>query len=330
MALDPDKIEQKLDLVKAGAMVVSDTAGGLMFQNMMEVMEFAKLMCLSQTAVPKHLRNNPGACLAICVQATEWRMSPFSVANKSYEVNDRIAYESQLITAVINARAPLQSRLRYKYDGTGTDMKCTITGLMKGEATPLEYESPAIKDIKVKNSPLWTSDPKQQLGYYASRAWARRHCPEVILGIYADDELDGSIGHENAKDITPRPDVASRLNGKKDRGFSAAHVTAQIGHKPEQAVDTAIPSDTKQTASADAAKPAEEQQLSLSAGDVETELAGKRKALENCESESDVKVIAEQVTAFLKQNNRADLLADFLSLAEKRGKKLHGKAPVAA
>jgi hypothetical protein len=30
------------------------------------------------------------------------------------------------------------------------------------------YTSPMIKDIKVKNSPLWTADPDQQLFYFAS------------------------------------------------------------------------------------------------------------------------------------------------------------------
>jgi hypothetical protein len=77
---------------------VSDALGGLRFQNMVEVMEFAKCMASPSTAVPKHLRGNPGMCLAVCVQALEWRFSPFAVANKSYVVNDRIGYESSWCT----------------------------------------------------------------------------------------------------------------------------------------------------------------------------------------------------------------------------------------
>jgi hypothetical protein len=222
---DLDRIEQKLDRAAAGAMVVSDKVGGIMFQNMSEVLEFSKLMSLSDAAVPKHLRGNPGACLAIVTQALEWRMSPFSVANKSYYVNDRIAYESQLIHAVIEARAPLQRRLTVSYDGAGADRKCIVTGHLKDEVDPVIYTSPAIKDITVKNSPLWKSDPDQQLWYYASRAWARRYCPDVLLGIYSKDELDQeNMGAEKAKDITPRPRLSQRLKGSQGRGFDAGHV----------------------------------------------------------------------------------------------------------
>ena len=53
-------------------------------------MTFAKLMALSHVAIPKHLRGNPGACLAVTIQAIEWRLSPYAVANKSYSVNDRL------------------------------------------------------------------------------------------------------------------------------------------------------------------------------------------------------------------------------------------------
>jgi hypothetical protein len=109
---DLERIEQKIDRTVAGAVTVSDSVGGIMFQNMSEVLEFAKLMSVADVAVPKHLRGNPGACLSIVTQALEWRMSPFSVANKSYSVNDRLAYESQLIHGVVEARAPLKQRLR--------------------------------------------------------------------------------------------------------------------------------------------------------------------------------------------------------------------------
>lgn len=328
--MDVSKIEEKIDRAVAGATEISMEVGGIRFQSMMELFEMAKMMAVAQTAVPKHLRGNPGACLAVCIQALEWRMSPFAVANKSYEVNDRIAYESQLITAVINARAPLVSRLRYVYDGEGIEMKCTVSGLLKGEATPLDYESPQIKNIKVKNSPLWASDPRQQLAYYSSRAWARRHCPEVILGIYADDELDNDIGGDNIRDITPKPDIATRLSGAKGRGFNQDHVKTQIEHKPETAINTVPQAKVEpEPVTADTAKPAEVQ-MDLAAGDVETEIADKRRALQNADTESDLKELVGSATAFLKQHNRTDLLADLLSVASEREKQIGKKKAKAA
>ena len=241
---DLERIESKIDRAAAGAMVVSDQIGGIMFQNMSEVLEFSKLMSLSDGAVPKHLRGNPGACLAVVTQALEWRMSPFAVANKSYFVNDRIAFESQLIHAIIEARAPLAGRLKASYEGTGADRKCIVTGHLKDEVDPVIYSSPAIKDIAVKNSPLWKSDPDQQLWYYASRAWARRFCPDVLLGIYSKDELEADhVGADKAKDVTPKPKIGERLKGNRGRGFDAGHVERQTSAVVinETAVEPSVP-----------------------------------------------------------------------------------------
>src|SRR5262245_27060287 len=99
-------IEKSIDKTQAGAIAMSFEQGGASFKSMGEIMEYAKLMSVASVAIPPHLRGNPGACLAICIQAVEWKMSPFAVANKSYVVNDRVSYESQLIHAVIEQRAP--------------------------------------------------------------------------------------------------------------------------------------------------------------------------------------------------------------------------------
>lgn len=177
------------DLSPRGQIAIDQHEGGLTFANMGEVVEFAKLMAKSQVAVPKHLRDNPGACLAVTMQAVEWRMSPFAVANKSYSVNDRLAYESQLMQAVILQRAPIIGRIRFTYDGQGTSRTCTATAVLRDGTGEVSYTSPMIGAIKVKNSPLWSQDPDQQLSYYAGRNLARRYFPDVLLGIYAEDEL---------------------------------------------------------------------------------------------------------------------------------------------
>lgn len=308
---DIDRIEGKIDRTVAGAVVVSDNIGGVMFKDMAEVMEFSKLLAVAGTAVPKHLRGNVGACLAVTIQALEWRMSPIAVANKSYEVNDRIAYESQLIHAVVEARAPLKQRLRKRYTGEGPTLQCFVSGHFKGEIDPIEYESPKISEIKVKNSPLWSSDPRLQLWYYSVRAWARSNCPDVLLGIYAEDELDGNRGHEHARDVTPKPDISKRLTGNKGRGFSESHVEANT--KTETGTAKPEPEIIPPT------------QLDL-ASDVENELANKKRAVENADTLEDVAHLVASTTNYLKDNKRTELLADFLSVAKAREKKLTSSA----
>jgi hypothetical protein len=204
------ELERKIDREAAGALTLSPQPGGAFAiapRSMGEVMEFAKLMAISGVCVRPVFRGNPGACLAIAVQAMKWGADPFAVANKAYVVKNRsgeetIAYEAQLIHAIVNASPALLRRLRPVYEGDGQERRCRIVGWVKGESEPLEYQSPPVRAIAVKNSPLWQGDPDQQLFYYSTRAWARRHLPEILLGIYAQDEFHGeTLDHEPRHEV---------------------------------------------------------------------------------------------------------------------------------
>lgn len=191
-----------------------------------QVMRFADVMSTGDIALPKHLRGNKGACLAVTMQALQWEMNPFAVASKSYQVNGVISYEAQLITAVINTRSGIKGRLKYVFSGKGDNLTCTVTGIL--DDTECIYISPEIRNITPKNSPLWKSDTQQQLGYYSARAWARRYCPEVMLGVYDREEA------EQIRDITPRndkPTILKSLTAEKpansDEGFNRQHLNEE-------------------------------------------------------------------------------------------------------
>lgn len=191
-------------------------------QNLGEVVKFAEVMSRAGSVLPKHLQGNPGGCMAVTLQALDWRMNPFAVASKSYEVQGRVAYEAQLIAAVVNTRSGIKGRLRYDFEGEGATLVCRVTGSLDG--MDCVYETPPIGSITVKNSPLWKSDPRQQLGYFAARSWARRHCPEVILGVYDRDEA------QEMRDVTPQSSgLASRLAADPQGGFNPAGVAETLG-----------------------------------------------------------------------------------------------------
>ncbi|WMT85611.1 recombinase RecT [Pelagibacterium sp. 26DY04] len=192
-------------------------------QNLGEVVKFAEVMSRAGKMLPPHLQGDVGACMAVALQAFEWEMNPFAVASKSYFVNQRVAYEAQLIAAVVNTRSGIEGRLRYEFEGEGNTLKCIVTGTLDGQECT--YETPTFGQITTKNSPLWKSDPRQQLGYFAARSWARRHCPEVLLGVYDREEA------ATMKDVTPaQPQgtgLAARLSGGSN-GFNADNVGATL------------------------------------------------------------------------------------------------------
>jgi hypothetical protein len=193
---------------------LSLTDGGIIMPDRLgDMIEFAQVMCKADVAIPKHLRGNPGACLAVAMRARAWRMDPFAVATKTYAVNDILAYESQLVTSVINRHAPIKGRLVPRYVGAGADRQCILEPeTHDGQLLP--YESPKVKDIGVKNSPLWKNDPDQQLFYSSARAWSRRYFPELLLGVYDPEEA------RTMRDVTPKDRVDNFL---EDAPVEEAH-----------------------------------------------------------------------------------------------------------
>jgi hypothetical protein len=185
-------IESRID--KAIAANLSVDSGLVRFNNLGDVMEFAKMMAISGQAVPPHLRNQIGFCFSVCVYALEWRFSPFAVANKTYVVNDRLCFESQLIHAVIQQRAPLIGYLQHSFAGEGGKRTCTVWANIRGLDEPKKYTSPPIESILPKNSPLWKTKPDLQLFYNTTRDWARMHFPDVIMGVYTDSEMEDHKG----------------------------------------------------------------------------------------------------------------------------------------
>lgn len=210
-----------------GVTVQHHAAGGVSQVNLPQVVEVAKFMAACQEGVPPHCRGNVGICLRVTFQAVEWQMSPFSVADMSFIVSGRLGYQSQLLHAVVEGRAPLMHRLECEYLGDGENRQCIVRGhFITGDLR--EYISPKIKDIKIKNSPLWVADPDQQLFYFASRSWARKWCPDVLLGCYTREEIQ----RVDLEDHTPQPGLHARLAGsaRSEEGHRPGHVAAELDH----------------------------------------------------------------------------------------------------
>ena len=190
----------------------SPVSRGVNVDTLPEAVDFAKVMCQAEQAIPAAFRRKPGMCLAVTMQALRWGFDPFGVAQNAYVVNDKVAYEAKLMVAAINANAGLAEPLDYQYEGSGDDLFCRVIGHLyraDGEVIQRLYETPPIGSISPKNSPLWQKDPRQQLAYYGARSWARRHAPEVLLGVYGRDEAVDDVGSViNAR----RPSMRERFN----------------------------------------------------------------------------------------------------------------------
>ena len=243
MMVDVAEVEKRTDLVRRTGIEMDRHVGGIAVRTLADVIEVATLYARSGVMVPPHCRDKPGVCFALCQQAHEWGMPYLAVINKSYVVNnrgtERIAYESQLIHAVVERNAPTQGRLRYEILGEGDQRRCKVWATFKGEERPHEYISEELGKLRdsrgrndqgqLKGSPLWDAQPEVQLFYSASRQWARMFCPDVLLGAYTPEDPV----YEERDAVPTEAPIVTRLREAKahgDRGFDLAHVRREAGH----------------------------------------------------------------------------------------------------
>lgn len=163
------------------------SANALMPRDMNSAMALANMMATGRL-VPQHLQKSPGDCLMVIEQAIRWGMSPFAVAQCTSVVQGKLMFEGKLVSAALHSSGIMASRLDYEFSGSGDARTIMARGTLRGEAKPREIEV-ALKDAKTSNG-MWTKQPDQQLVYFATRAWARRHAPEVMLGVYSPEEFE--------------------------------------------------------------------------------------------------------------------------------------------
>lgn len=189
-------------------------------EGMNQLVRFAELMSQSKATVPEHLEGKPADCLAVTMQAAQWGMNPFAVAQKTHVVNGKLGYEAQLVNAVVSSSSLLATRLNYRWSGDWSNVNgktdkspnltVTVSAVLKGEAEPRELTI-SMAQAGVRNSPLWEQDPRQQLAYLCTKRWARLHAPDVLLGVYTPDELQETAPRVE-RDITPQTTTAAGMN----------------------------------------------------------------------------------------------------------------------
>lgn len=197
---------------------------------MNRVMKFAEVMATGKATIPKELQN-VGDCMALTLQAMNWKMNPFSVAQKVHFINGKIGYEAQLVAAAVENSGAVIGGFHFEWYGPwekvvgkfeikinsdkkeyrvpGWQLKdeegigIRVWATKRGESEPRVLDL-LLAQARTRNSTLWADDPKQQLAYLAQKRWARLYTPGVILGVYTPDELEPQ---PQEKDITAQAEV---------------------------------------------------------------------------------------------------------------------------
>lgn len=189
----------------------------------------AQLMAKS-SLLPKHLHGNPGNCLAVLMLSRDWNMNPIAVGLKTSVIpkkggGETLMFEGQLVNAVIGKSKEVNGRLKFDLSGKGETTTCIVRGTLRGES---EERTVNVGMPKTRNSPLWSGnqgDIEQQLTYLAARTWARRHIPEVLLGVYTPE--DDWTEREPDAVSERRSAVASRMAALENQASPGTGIPAE-------------------------------------------------------------------------------------------------------
>lgn len=171
--------------------------------------------------VPDHLKGKVADCSLVAAQAFRWRMDPFAVAQHTFVLQGKLGYEGKLIAAVVNSHRRIETRLNYAYEGEGQARRVVVTAQIKGEKGERRIEGTV--QGWATNNEQWKKSPDQMLAYRGAREWARRHMPEAMIGIQAEEEVRETVSLERGPDGTygaPAPATLGALT-EKLRGESA-------------------------------------------------------------------------------------------------------------
>ena len=244
--MSPDQSQTQLAVLPESTMVPT---------TLQSCMEFANIMCKGGL-IPAHLRNAADA-LRVVIQSSKWQLDPFAVADKTSVINGKLMYEGQLVMAVINSRGKMKERLSYDYKGEGDNRVLTVTGTVQGEDKPREIVLPFTLAKKINKNGQMGINPDQQAAYIGARLWARKHMPELMMGIYTPDEIDP----DEPLNVTPgigakrdeAPAKADHAGGekvdlkKKATGTKAAAIEVSTTEVKEKKPITALRHDEKIT-----------------------------------------------------------------------------------
>lgn len=159
-------------------------SNGLIPRNMQEAMQLAEMMARGKM-MPDHLKN-PGDALMVVEQAMRWQMSPFAVAQATFNIKGKLLFAGTIVAAAIENSGAIHGLMDYQFSGEGQNRKITVSATRRGESAPRTIEV-VLKDAITANE-IWKKQPDQQLVYAGARVWARRWTPGVMLGVYTPEE----------------------------------------------------------------------------------------------------------------------------------------------
>jgi len=154
--------------------------------------------------IPAHFQKHMPNTLVAIHMAMRLGVDPLMFLQQSLVVNSTPGIRAQLVISLVN-RSGLFVELDWEFKGKQQndewECECYATRKASGKRLTLSLTWAEVKAqgwLSRNNNP-WLKQPAQMMRYRTAAMFARVYCPEVILGLYTNEELKDM----QALDVTP-------------------------------------------------------------------------------------------------------------------------------
>ena len=160
-----------------------------------EAQRIANLLC-SSSMVPSNFQgqSNLGNCVIALEMSRRMNMSVLAVMQGMYVIKGRPAWSSQFIVSAIN-KSNLFTRLQFETEGEGSSLRCRAWAFERSTGKKLmgiwiTMEMAQKEGWISKEGSKWRTMADQMIRYRAATFFGRLYCPDILMGLYAPDEVE--------------------------------------------------------------------------------------------------------------------------------------------
>jgi len=167
-----------------------------------ELSQRAASALAASTLVPQQFRNVANALIAIDM-ANRLKCSPLMVMQQLYVVQGKPSWSAQFVIAAINACGRF-TPLRFVLTGEDMARQCHAEATDRATGQIIEGPMVTMQMAKAegwmdKSGSKWKTMPELMLRYRAGTFFGRLYAPDVLMGLYTQDE---ALDIANVQDLT--------------------------------------------------------------------------------------------------------------------------------
>lgn len=178
-----------------------------------ETFKLAQALCQS-TLIPEQYRGKPADCAIAIDMASRMGISPVMVMQNLYVVKGKPSWSGQACMAFLRNRYADAMPVYVgepNTDGWGCFIRVTTKDGEKLEGSTVTIQLAKREGWYGKNGSKWQTMPQQMLAYRAAAFFARVYCPEILMGVSVQGEVEDTSPDERQEVPDPfaNPEVVN-------------------------------------------------------------------------------------------------------------------------